>query len=384
MQKSKLARVSRPGKVARGTSEQARRTCGAGKKVTSHRLADPASLQVARAMWLGELAVPENPARLQQARARTAGELAVQEGKLARVSRPGKFARGTSEVARRACGAGNYARTGHQIPQSFKRRARWLRELAMQKSKLARVIKPGKVARGTSELARRTCGARRKVSSHGLADLARLHEAGGRWLGEVALQESKLARKINSHWLEDPARLQEARASWLGELAVQESKLARLSKPGKVARGTSELARRTCGAGRCARTGYQTQQSFKRRARWLRELAMQKSKLARVSRRGKVRRSTSEVARRTCGAGRCARTGYQTQQSFKRRARWLRELAMQKSKLARVIKPGKVARGTSELARRTCGAGKKVCSNRLPDPTKFQEESEVAPRTCDA
>ncbi|PKI70937.1 hypothetical protein CRG98_008670 [Punica granatum] len=72
MQKSKLARVSRPGKVARGTSEVARRTCGAGKKVNSHGLADPARLQEARARWLGELA--------------------VQESKLAQVSRPGKDA----------------------------------------------------------------------------------------------------------------------------------------------------------------------------------------------------------------------------------------------------------------------------------------------------
>ncbi|PKI40353.1 hypothetical protein CRG98_039256 [Punica granatum] len=73
------------------------------------------------------------------------------------------------------------------------------------------------VARGTSEVARRTCGEGKKVSSHGVAD---------------------------------PARLQEARARWLGELAVQESKLAGISRPGKLARGTSEVARRTCGAGK--------------------------------------------------------------------------------------------------------------------------------------
>ncbi|OWM91623.1 hypothetical protein CDL15_Pgr018880 [Punica granatum] len=54
--------------------------------------------------------------------------------------------------------------------------------------------------------------------------------------------------KINSHGLADLARLQEARARWLGELAVLESKLARVSRPGKVARGTREMARRTCGA----------------------------------------------------------------------------------------------------------------------------------------
>ncbi|PKH98515.1 hypothetical protein CRG98_049710, partial [Punica granatum] len=55
-------------------------------------------------------------------------------------------------------------------------------------------------------------------------------------------------KKVNSHGLADPARLQEARGRWLGELAAQESKLARVSRPGKIARGTSEVARRTCGA----------------------------------------------------------------------------------------------------------------------------------------
>ncbi|PKI37439.1 hypothetical protein CRG98_042169 [Punica granatum] len=131
---------------------------------------------------------------LHEARARWLGELAVQESKLARVSRPGK------------------------------------------ESKLARVIKPGKVARGTSEAARRTCGAGKKVSLYGLADQAGLQEARARRLGERAVQEN-------------PARLQEAQARWLGELAVQESKLTRVSKPGEVARGMSEVARRTCGAG---------------------------------------------------------------------------------------------------------------------------------------
>ncbi|PKI37437.1 hypothetical protein CRG98_042171, partial [Punica granatum] len=135
-------------------------------------------------------------------------------------------------------------------------RARWLGELAVQESKLEGVSRPGKVARGTSEVALRTCGARKhegdgtanlrckKLNSHGLTDPARLKVARARWLGELAVQE------INSHGLADPARLQEARARWLGELAVQESKLARVSRPGKVARGKSEVARRTCGGGK--------------------------------------------------------------------------------------------------------------------------------------
>ncbi|PKI39048.1 hypothetical protein CRG98_040559 [Punica granatum] len=168
MQDSKLAWISRPGKVASGTKEVAQRTCGAGKKVSFHGLADRARMQEARARWLGELAVQENPARLQEAR------------------------------------------------------GRWLSELAMQDSKLAWISRPGKVARGTSKVARRTCGAAKKVSSHGLAD---------------------------------PARLQEARARWLGELAVEEIKLARVSKPSKVERGQCEVARQTCGVGNFTRTG---------------------------------------------------------------------------------------------------------------------------------
>ncbi|OWM88782.1 hypothetical protein CDL15_Pgr022380 [Punica granatum] len=90
------------------------------------------------------------------------------------------------------------------------------------------------------------------------------------------------------------------------------------------------------------------------------------------------------MARRTCGAGKYARTGYQTRQLCKgherggwangrckkvnshwladtarlqeAQARWLFELKVQKSKLARVCSPSKVARGTSEQARQTCSA----------------------------
>ncbi|PKI35072.1 hypothetical protein CRG98_044541 [Punica granatum] len=224
VQESKLAWVSRPGKVEIGMRELVRRTCGAGKgeqtrqgydrhegggsanlrcrKVNSHGSADPARLQGARARWFGELAVQEDPARLQEGRARLLGKLAVQEIKVARVSRPSMVARGTSEV---------------------------FGELAVQESKLARVSRPGKVARGTSEVVRRTCG-------------AGWHERGG--------SASLRCKKVNSHGLVDPARLQEARARLLGELAVQEIKLARVSRPSKVARGTSEVVRRTCGAGK--------------------------------------------------------------------------------------------------------------------------------------
>ncbi|PKI34806.1 hypothetical protein CRG98_044803, partial [Punica granatum] len=224
VQESKLARVSRPAKVARGTSEVARRTCGAGKKVNSHGLADPPRLQEARARWLGELA--------------------VQESKLARTSQGCKrHERGGSANLR--CGKVN----SHGLadpPRLQEARARWLGELAVLESKLARVSGPSKTSQGCKRherggSANLRCG---KVNSHGLADPPRLQEARARWLGELAVQE------INSHGLADPPRLQEARARWLGELAVQESKLARVSRPAKVARGTSEVARRSCGEGK--------------------------------------------------------------------------------------------------------------------------------------
>ncbi|PKI58132.1 hypothetical protein CRG98_021475 [Punica granatum] len=230
-----------------------------------------------------KLARVSDLARLQEARARWHYELGVQENKLVRVSRPGRVRRGTSEVDRRTCGAGKYSLTGckrHERGGSvnlrckkvnsneladperlLEARARWLGELAVQEMNLARVRRPGKVARVTSEEARRTCGAGKqgckrherggsanlrckKVNSNGLADPARLQVARARWLGELAVQEMKLSR------VSDLARLQEARARWLYELAVQESKLVRVSRPGTVGRGTSEVARRTCGAGK--------------------------------------------------------------------------------------------------------------------------------------
>ncbi|PKI68941.1 hypothetical protein CRG98_010667 [Punica granatum] len=254
------------------------------RKVRSHELADRARLHKARARWLGELA--------------------VQQSKLARVSGPGKVAMGTSVVVRLTCGAGksgNVARGTKGVGSANLRRkkvslhglayparlqearARWFGELGVQESKLARKTRQGckKHERGGSANLRS-----KRVNSHGLADPSRLQEARARWLGELAVQESGSANlrctKVNSHGLADPARLQEARARRLGELSVQESYLARISKPGKVPSGTSEVARRTCGAGRLARTGKQTRQGCKR---------------------------TSEVARRTCGARKLGRTG---------------------------------------------------------------------------
>ncbi|PKI43667.1 hypothetical protein CRG98_035942 [Punica granatum] len=261
------------------------------------------------------------------------------------------------------------------------------------------------VAKGMSVVARRTCGVGRKRherggpanlrckkwNSLGLADLARLQEARARWLGKLAVQESKLARvsrpdmvarrtseaarverggsanlrstKVSSHGLADPARLQEARARWLGELARQESKLARDSGPGKVARGTNEVAQRTCDARKKVSShGLADPGRLQEaRTRWLGEIAMQESKLERVCRPRKDARGTSEVARRTCGAGKKVSSHglADLARLQEARARWLGELAVQESKLARVSRPDKVARRTSEAARRTCGVGKK-------------------------
>ncbi|PKI37291.1 hypothetical protein CRG98_042318 [Punica granatum] len=573
MQESKLARVSKPGKIRQGCKRHEGGTsvnlrC---RKVISHGLADLARLKEARARWLGEIAMQENPARLKEARARWLGERTMQESKLARVSRPGKVARGTSEVAQRTCGAGKHERGGsanlrrkklnshgladrdwlQEAPtrwlgefkvqeskiaqltrQGCKRherggsanlrcrkvsfhgladrarlqeaRARLIGELAVQEFKLAwvsrpsnvarctrvmaRVCRPGKVEECTREVSQRTCGAGKKVSFHGLADRARfkilegsgsanfrcqklnlhgltdparLKEARARWLGELSVEESKLARvsrpgkvargtsetgqgckilegsgsanfrcqKLNLHGLTDPARLKEARARWLGELSVEESKLARVSRPGKVARGTSKVARRTCGAGKHERGGSVNLRCKKlnshgltdparlkeARGRWLSELAMQESKLARISRSGKVARGTREIrqgCKRHEGGGsanlRCKKLnshGLTDPARLKEaRARWLGELTDEESKLTRVSRADKVARGTSEVARRTCGGGKladlamlqeararwpgehaveEIKLTRVSKPSKVERgRSEVAQRTC--
>ncbi|PKI39917.1 hypothetical protein CRG98_039691 [Punica granatum] len=262
------------------------------RKVSSHGFADPARLQEARARWLGELAVQESCKRHEQG---GSANLRCQKWN----------SLGLADLARL-----------HEA------RARWLGELAVQDSKLARVSRPGKVARSTGEVARRTCEAGKKVSSLGLADPARLQEARARWLGELAMQESckrherggsanLRCKKVNSNGLADPARLQEEQARWFGELAVQEMKLALVSRPGKVARGTSVVALRTCGAGKKVNShGLADPARLQEaRARWLGELAVREMELARVSRPGKAARGTSEVARRTCGARNGTRSG---------------------------------------------------------------------------
>ncbi|PKI59663.1 hypothetical protein CRG98_019948 [Punica granatum] len=452
MQEGKLERVSRPGKFARGTNE-IRRGCKKygrggsanlrGRKVKSQGLADSARLQGARAWWLNELARGtsshglENLARLQEARARWLGELAVQERNVERVSRTGKVARGTSEVAQRTCDARKYTRTALPTPQERggsanlrcrkvsshgladparlqEARARWLSELAMQESILERLSRPRKVARGTSEPTPQGCKRHerggsanlrcKKVYSNGLADPARLQEARARWLGELAMQEIKLARvsrpgkvarstsevarrtcdarkKVSSHGLADPARLQEARARWLGELALQESKLERVSRPrkvargttGKVARGTSEVALRTCGAGKQERGGSANLRCRKVSSHGLADPARLQEARARQERGGSANLRCRKVS--SHGLADPARLQ-------EARARWLGELALQESKLERVSRPDKVARGRSET-RQGCkrhergGSAnlrcRKVSSHGLADPARLQE-----------
>ncbi|OWM77092.1 hypothetical protein CDL15_Pgr007987 [Punica granatum] len=204
----------------------------------------------------------------------------VHESKLAGVSIPDKVARGTSEVASANLRCRKVNSQGLADPGRLQEaRARWLGELAVTESELARTGQGCKRhERGGS--AKLRC---RKVSFHGLADRARLQEARARWLGEIAMQENR-------------ARLQDSRGKWLGELSVPEIKLARVNRPSKVERGQGEVAWRTFGGGDPPRLQ-------EARASWLGELAVLESKLARVSRPYKVARGTSKVARRTCGAG---------------------------------------------------------------------------------
>ncbi|PKI75954.1 hypothetical protein CRG98_003656 [Punica granatum] len=377
------------------------------RKVYSDGLADPARLQEARARWLAELAVLESnlarvsrPDRVPRGTNEMVLELAVQESKLARVTRPGMVARGTNEVGRRTCGGlqgckrhegGGSANlrctkvNSHGLPDPAwlqEARTRWVGELA----------EVCKVARGTSEVARRTCGIRKKVRPHELADRARLHKARARWLGELR------CGKVYSDGLADPARLQEARARWLGEFAVQESKLARLNRLGKIRRGTSEVARRTCGGRKKVISHGIADPARLReaRTRWFGEFTVQESSLARISRPGKLARGTSEVARRNCGSPqgcrrhergcpanlRCKKVNshrlaapIRLQEPRARwlgelrcrkvysdgladparlqeaGARWLGELAVQESILGRASRPGKVVRCRSGLAR---------------------------------
>ncbi|PKI54944.1 hypothetical protein CRG98_024663 [Punica granatum] len=214
-----------------------------------------------------------------------------------------------------------------------------------------------------------------KVNSHGLADPPRLQEARARWLGELAVQQSKLAwvsrpgkrherggsvnlrcKKLTSHGLTDPARLKEAQAKWLGELAVMESKLAPVRRPCKVERGTSEVARRTCGAGKkvsCHGLADRARLQLAR-ARWLGEPAVLEIRLARTRqgcKRHKGGGSANLRCRKVISHGLVDPTRLQ-----EARARSLGELAVQESKLSRVSRPGKGARGTSEVVRQTSGA----------------------------
>ncbi|OWM84418.1 hypothetical protein CDL15_Pgr002283 [Punica granatum] len=472
VQEIKLARVNRPSKVARGTSEVARRTCDTRQGYKRHEVGGSANLRSKKVMSHG-LA---DPARLHDARARWLGELAVQESKLAWVSIPDKVVRGTSEVARRTFGVGKPGKVAKGTSEVLRRRkvishgladpaglkearARWLGELAVQESKLSRVSRPGKVASGTSET-RQGCKRHeqggsanlqcKKLNSHGLTDPARLKEARARWLGELAMQESKLAwisrpdpaslqeaqarwlgelaamesklaptregckrherggsvnlrcRKVYSNGLADPARLQEARARWLGELKVHENKLAGVSIPDMVARGKSEVAQRTCDTRqgckrhelggsanlRCRKVSWHglayPARLQEARARWLRELAVTESKLARTG------QSCKRHERGGSAILQCEKVNSHGLANPARlqeaRARWLGELAMQESKLARISRTGKVARGTREVPQLTCGARKYSRTGRGPGKTgqgcKMQEGGGSANFRC--
>ncbi|PKI38308.1 hypothetical protein CRG98_041303 [Punica granatum] len=242
-------------------------------------------------------------------------------------------------------------------------RARWLDKLAVQESKLSLGSRPGKVARGTSGVVWRTCGAGKWArTSQQTRQGCNMHERGG--------SANLPCRKVNSHGLANPARLEEARARWLGELAVQESKLARVSKPSKVARGTSGVVWRTCGAGKWARTSQQTRQGCnmherggsanlpcrkvnshrlgeparlqEARSRWLANLRCKKVSWHGLADRAMLQEAQSRWLGELAVQEKLARL----QEAL---ARWLGELAVQESKLARVRKLGKVATGTSKV-----------------------------------
>ncbi|OWM76886.1 hypothetical protein CDL15_Pgr005271 [Punica granatum] len=194
------------------------------RKVSSRGLADQARWPEAWARKVSSHGLAD-PARLQGSRARWLCELAVQESKLARVRRPGKTWQGCKRHERggsanlrcksvNSDGLADLAR----LPEA---RARWLGELAVQESKLARSQQGCKRhERGGS--ANLQC---KKVNSHGLEGPTRLQEARTRLPG--ARRTCGERKKVGSHGLPDPARLQGALARWLGELLIQESKLAR-------------------------------------------------------------------------------------------------------------------------------------------------------------
>ncbi|PKI38893.1 hypothetical protein CRG98_040716 [Punica granatum] len=475
-QESIVGRASRPGKVARGSSEVARRIAKqesiVGRASRPGKVARGSS-EVARRIAKQESIVgrASRPGKVARGSSEVARRIAKQESIVGRASRPGKVARGSSEVARRiakqesivgrASRPGKVARGTSETQQGCKRHergclailrrkklnshlladpprlqeagARWLGELTVQESKLAQVSRPGKVARGTSEVARQTCGARKrhergcpanlrrkKLNSHLLADPPRLQEAGARWLGELTVQESKLAQqtrqgskrherggsanlrctKGNSHGLADPARLQEARARLPGELAAQEIKLASVSRPAKVAGGRSEVARRTYGARKRHERGCPANLRRKKLnshlladpprlqeagARWLGELTVQESKLAQQTRQGSKRHERGGSANLRCTKGNSHGLADPARLQ-EARARLPGELAAQEIKLASVSRPAKVAGGRSEVARRTYGARKrhergcpanlrrkKLNSHLLADPPRLQE-----------
>ncbi|PKI39050.1 hypothetical protein CRG98_040561 [Punica granatum] len=264
--------------------------------------------------------------------------------------------------------------------------ARWLGELKVQESKTAQTRLGYKRHEGGGS-ANLRC---KKVISHGLADPARLHDARARRLGELAVQESKLAgvsipdkcRKVSFHGLADRARVQEARARWLGELAVQESNLARVSRPDKVARGTSQVARRTCSAGKkVSFDGLAIRARLQEaRARWFGELAVQEIKLARVSRPINIARGRSEwlgeLAVQEIKLARVSRPI----NIARGRSEWLGELAVQEIKLARVSRPINIARGRSEWLGEL--AVQEIKLARVNRPRKVERgQSEVARRS---
>ncbi|PKI55973.1 hypothetical protein CRG98_023629 [Punica granatum] len=208
-------------------------------KVNSHGRADSARLQEARASRLGVLARHESElARTRQDcnKHEPAGSAILRGMKLnshrradsarlqeARASRLGVLARHESELARTRQDCNKHEPAGSAILRGMKLNSH--RRADSARLQEARASRLGVLARHESELAR----TRQDCNKHEPAGSAILR-----------------GMKLNSHRRADSARLQEARASRLGVLARHESELARVSRPGKTAISTSQQARRSC------------------------------------------------------------------------------------------------------------------------------------------
>ncbi|PKI66348.1 hypothetical protein CRG98_013250 [Punica granatum] len=132
-------------------------------KLGVHGRASQADLHEERASRLGELAKLKRecaqsswPANLQEALVRKLSEPTKPKRQCARSSRPDRFARRTSEQARRAFESEMKVGTGKQARQIYKKHDRVGSANLRSVKESARASRPDRFARSTSEQARRT------------------------------------------------------------------------------------------------------------------------------------------------------------------------------------------------------------------------------------